>query len=695
MSSNTSLQFTDLDFSSIKTNFKDYLKSQDKFKDYNFEGSSLSVLLDVLAYNTQYNAYYTQMVANEMFLDSATQRSSVVSHAKLLNYIPKSSMAPTAYISLSFKDVDVPSLTLAKNISFLSESVDGKNYNFITTNSTTVNPSGNTATFTNIELKQGTQEVYTFTVDSTTNPTYSYEIPDNNIDTSTIQVIVKASSVSTEYQIYQPTDKYLDLDNSSLVYFIQEGFNGYYQINFGDGILGKKLNDGNVITISYISTDGTASIGANNFVLYDYVGNYAYDYITTVKPSAGGMDRESIPSIKSLAPKKFSAQNRAVTKNDYISAIQNNNLGLSFDAVSVWGGETNENPAYGQVFISLKPAGSYVITETQKQKLINDVIKPISVMTVSPSIIDPDYTYVQLNINVVYDPTKTNLLEDELKVGIKNSIYSSLSKSLNTFNSSFNSFELMNNIQNYNNSIVNSEFDILLQKKFYPKLNNSSTYQLRYNTPLKKGTFLSGVGNSPSFAMLINPEKEINVNTVVVIPDVYMDEIPSSAQGINSISIINPGYGYQFAPTITIQGDGTGATAEATISNGLVSNINIITPGKDYSSAVVIITPSIYDTTAYGSVAVINFQGTYGTLRSYYYNNKNVKTILNSNFGTIDYDKGILTLTDFNPNDVNNPLGQLTVFVNPKSSIISSTYNSIITIDPFDPNAIIINMIRK
>ena len=489
MSSNTSLQITDLDFSSIKNNFKTYLKSQDTFKDYNFEGSGLSVLMDILAYNTQYNAYYLNMVGNEMFLDSALQRSSVVSHAKLLNYTPKSASAPLAYINVAFNGVTTSSFTLPKFTSFMSETVGTTNYNFVTADSHTVNTIDNVATFENIIIKQGRPTTFTFTVNNTTNPKCTFEIPDANIDTSTIQVLVKQSSTSTSYDIYTLADNFLVLNPESTVYFIQESLTGNYQLYFGDGILGKKLDDNNLVIVSYISTEGLASTGANNFTLMDNLGGYTSKTVTPIIPATSGNAKESIDSIKYQAPKAFSSQNRAVTKDDYITVIQQNKIGLTFDAVNVWGGEENDVPVFGQVFICLKPSGAYDITATQKQRLIQDVIKPISVMTVNPTIVDPDYTYLKLNITVVYDPNKTTQTSAQIEAGVKSAIYSFANSTLNTFNSTFNSYELMKTVQDYSNAIITSEYDLKLQKKFFPDLVTPSTYNLYYNAPLDKGMF--------------------------------------------------------------------------------------------------------------------------------------------------------------------------------------------------------------
>ena len=686
---NSNIQLTDLDFNNIKTNLKKYLQNQDTLKDYNYEGSALSTLLDILAYNTQYNAYYLNMVGNEMFLDSALLRSSVVSQAKVLNYVPKSSIAPSALINLTINQVNDASLTLPKFTSFMSESIDGINYNFVTTDSKTVNVSNKQANFTDVTIKQGITSTQSFTVDSIANPTYTFEIPEVNVDTTSLVVSVQQSGSNNYSQVFSLASNFLTLDGNSQVYFLQESLTGTYEIYFGDGILGKKLSDGNIVNVSYIVTQGSSAAGANNFVLMDTISGYSNNSIYPLTAATQGGNKESIDSIKFQAPKSYAAQGRAVSKNDYITAIQQNSLGISFDAVNVWGGEENDPPVYGQVFVSLKPAGAYSLTETQKQRIVSEVIKPISVLTVTPTIVDPDYTYLKLTINVYYDPSKTSLTSAQIENGVKTSVQNFATKTLNTFNSTFNTYELLNAIQSYNNSIITSEYDIKLQKKFFPSLSTTSTYNLYYNTPLQKGIFLSGVSSSPALQFR-DPTNFANI-----IDGIYIEEIPSATYGIDTISVINPGFGYQSTPTVTILGDGTGATAHAIVSGGVIRSIVVDTAGTNYTSAIAVITPVYGDTTGQLGAAVVNLQGRYGALRSYYNNTSQVKTIFLSNIGTVDYMNGVVTLNSFGPINVDNPLGQLTVTANPTTSIISSTYNRIITIDPYDPTAITVNVIAK
>lgn len=689
---NSNIKLTELDFNGIKDNLKTFLKSQDTLQDYNYEGSALSTLLDILAFNTQYNAYYLNMVANEMFLDTALKRSSVVSHAKVLNYTPRSIIAPTATVNINVNEVDDPELILPKYTKLMSESVDGKNYTFVVwePQTTSTNLVDRTAVFQNVVIKQGVPFSVSLTVDNTNNTNSKLTIPDENVDTSTLQVSVVNSSSDLYQEVYDRASSYLSLNGQSKVYFLQEGQNGNYEIYFGDGVLGKKLSDGNIVQVSYLTTSGKTSEGANNFVLLNSLSGYANTSVTPVYAAANGGEKETIESIKFQAPKTYSAQGRAVTKEDYITAIQQNNLGYAFDSVSVWGGQENDSPAYGQVFISVKPAGAYNLTATQKQRLVTDVIKPISILTVEPTIVDPDYTYIKINANVVYDPSKTSFDTSQIQTAVKNAIATFAQEGLNTFNSTFVSSDLILAIKNANPSITTGEFSIELQKKFLPNLSNSTTYKLHYGVPLQKGMFFSGTTSTPPMSFR-NPS-----NLAQTINNVYIEEVPSSSGGVESISILNTGFGYQTTPTVTIKGDGTGATAKAYINtNGTLRSIEVLTPGTGYTSAIAVITPASSDTTGQSGSAVVNTEGKYGTLRLFYNNSQNVKTVFNNNIGTIDYNNGIITLNDFNPLGVDDVFGQLTVSVKPVSTIISSSFNRIITVDPYDPASIVVNVTKK
>lgn len=685
---NNNLQIAELDFSAIKDSLTTFLKSQDTFKDYNFTGSGLSTLLDVLAYNTQYNGYYLNMVANEMFMDTALQRSSVVSHAKELGYIPKTAIAPSATIQLVCNGVGGTSVVLPKYTNFLSEAVNGVYYNFVTTDThVAIVDTNSQAIFDNILIKQGSAVNQTFLYDVRTNPKALFELNNGNIDATTLEVLVYPNPSINQAETYTVADDYLTLDGESKVYFFQEGLNENYQIYFGDGILGTQLKDGSRIVVNYLATSGSAGIGANNFSSTAGIGNASY--VVPISAAANGGDKEDIESVRYQATKAYGSQKRAVTKEDYITAVQQNKLGFAFDAVSAWGGQENDPPVYGQVYISVKPKGSYSLSTIQKKKLVEEVLKPVSMMTVVPTILDPDYTYLKINSNVYYDPKKTPLTENQIKQLVSTSISNFCNSSLNTFNSTFSLSDLISTIGAVDGSIITNEVNIQLQKKFYPNLVTGSTYNLYYGAPLKKGMFQSGVSSLPGISYK-NPN-----NITQTLNEVYLEEIPSSSGGLESVIVTNTGYSYQLPPTVEIVGDGTGANVAATIVAGKVIKIDVISKGTGYTSAVVKITPSINDTTGALAAATAQLEGRVGNLRLYWYDNKGVKTIIKSNAGTIDYNKGLISLKSFSPVGVANPTGQLTITSTPVSSIVSSSFNRIITVDPYDSNAITVNVIAK
>ena len=682
MASNTNIQLADLDFSTLKSNFITYLQGQNVLKDYDYSGSALSNLLDVLTYNTQYNAYYLNMVANEMFLDSAIQRSSVVSHAKTLGYTPRSAIAPTAKINMNVYSVAASSLTLPQYTRFISEAIDGVNYTFLTTDSMTVNTNTTSqiATFMDVELKQGIYNTNAFTVDLTANPTLTYEIPDEGIDTSSLLVTVQESATNTSIDTYTLADDYTALNSSSLVYFLQEDTKGFFQIYFGDNILGKKLSDGNIINVSYISTKGKAGEGANSFTLLDSIGSVGAIIVNPTLPALSGKDKESIDSIKFQAPKAYATQKRAVTKDDYITIIQQNQYGIALDAVNVWGGEETTPPQFGKILISVKPSGGYSLSEAQKNILINDVIKPYSMMTITPELISPDYIFLLLTSNVQFDAKKTTLTSVQIQDLVKKGVIDYCNSTLNTFNSTFNVANLILYIQSLNKSIVGVDFDVTLQRRILPQLINGKDYNLEYNNPLKRAT-----NQSITFPISFS-QYDVNANYY---PIVYFEERNDSSTSLSEIILLNGGSNYT-NPTVTIYGDGTGAKAYATTINGIVSGIVITDVGSNYTQALVAIT----DSTGTGAAATATLKENYSKLRSYYFNNS-IKNILVQDAGSVDFDKGIVSLTNFQPYSINSSDGYYRVNALAAERFVSSSFNKILTLDSSDVTSVIVNVTAK
>lgn len=680
------IQLTELDFDNIKNNLKTFLKNQNVLQDANYEGSVLSIVLDLLAYNTHYNAFYLNMLANELFLDTATKRNSVVSLAKLLGYVPSSRHSCEALVDITFNGVSVSSVTIPKYTKFICESIDDKFYTFVTTQDYYKQASNNQVTFSSVQLLEGQPTSLRKIYYKRTNPRSTFLLPDINVDLNTIEVKVQKSTIDATSQTYNKKEIYSTLDSTTPVYFVEENSDGFYEVYFGDGILGKALVDGNVVLISYVISSGINSVDASDFKIVDPLKfSTTGTTITTVLPAYGGKEKEGIDSIKFSAPKYFSAQNRAVTYEDYIAALTNNVYNYSFDSVNVWGGENNDPPVYGKIFMALKPTGAYTLTNIQKETIKSKILKPISVLTVEPEIVDPDYVFIKLDIKVVYDNKKTTLTASQVGSKVRSAVFSFANETLNNFNSTFSFPDLIYAIQNADSSIITNECNISLIKKFFPDLEVPTTYKLDFGCELNRGILYKGISSSPSLSFYDK------TSTVVKVNNVFIEEVPLTGGTIDSISVTNKGYGYTSVPTVTIDGDGTGASARAVIVNGSIKQIVIDNPGYDYNSAKITISGGGGKLGA--GFAVIS--GSTGTLKTVYKNSSNKTITLNENIGQVNYLTGVIELNDFNPLNVNNPLAQLSIIAKPKSNIISSGKNRILTIDPFDSTSVVINVVGK
>ena len=475
------LRVTELDFDTIKNNLKAFLNQQSEFTDYDFEGSGLNILLDILAYNTHYNAYYLNMVANESFLDTAILRDSVISHAKTLGYTPHSTRASVATINFTANSATSTSgtLTLPAGFGFLSNQIDSKPYNFVVLEDTTVTKANSTYYFQNLEIYEGQLTTYRFTHNSASNPKQVFTLPDANIDTTTIKVQVAPSSGNTQLTVYNLVSDILDVGVSSEVYYLQENKSGKYQIYFGNDAVGKSLPDGAIVNVTYLRTNGTAANKANNYVATSGISDSLAESITSfvidpVSPAAGGAVRESVDDIKFGAAAQFTTQNRLVTVKDYESYLKKNYP--SIDSLSVWGGEEENPPTYGKVYISLKPKENYFISETEKQRIIDEIISPKAIVAVSAEIRNPEYLYLLVENYVEYDKKKTSSTPEAIKTSIRNAILVYRNTNLNKFDSTFVLSKLQDSIDGVDlNAITGSETVLRLQKRFEPTLGASTT----------------------------------------------------------------------------------------------------------------------------------------------------------------------------------------------------------------------------
>ena len=676
------LQVTDLDFDTIKNNLKTFLQSQTEFSDYDFEGSGLSVLLDVLAYNTHYNAYYLNMIANEAFLDTAILRNSVVSHAKMLGYTAKSTTAPRALVNLTVPTTSntIDTLTLPRGFTFKSEIVDNISYNFITLEDTTVEKTGNNFVFLNLPIYEGQLISYNYTYNQSTNPKGVFVIPDENVDTTSLLVTVQTSSTNLSSSIYTQVEDILDVNSDSKVYFLQEGLSNKYEIYFGNGSIGKALNDGAIVNISYLVTSGAAANKANNFVVNSLVGSYSSYTVVPVSEASGGASREAASTIKQNSTLQYATQNRLVTIKDYESYITKNYPAVQ--SVSVWGGEDEIPPVFGKVFLSIKPKDNYYISSVEKQRILDEIINPKSMISVQTEIRDPEYLYLKVENKVRYDIRKTTYNDEQLKTFIKNAIYNYNDTYLDTFASTFVLSKLQDYIDGVDlNSIIGSETVLRLEKRLNPNLSQTMTYEVPFNVRLHRGTILNRMKSS---------EFQITDNYGVV-RNAILEEVPESYTGVSSISMVSAGYGYKTAPTVTITGDGYGAVAEAVVVNGRVINVVIKNRGINYTKAVV----SFSGGDGYGASALVVLDSRFGTLRTVYFNENAERQIIESNAGSIDYNTGLVTIENIKILAVNTPDKLLRIAVESEDGIITSNRNTVLTFDKTDTTAVVTELIRS
>ena len=494
MPSSDKLTITDLEFDSVKDNLKTFLKAQTKFQDYDFEGSGMSVLIDILAYNTHYMGYYANMLGNEMFLDSSSLRESVVSHAKHLNVHPFSKKAARAKIDITINPTNKPvSMTIEKNTKFNS-SINGTSYSYITNkNVTAVRTLQDTYIFNGLEIIEGSILNKAYTVNGS-DKTQRFIIPNSDVDTTTLSVLVQKSATDSEVFTYTDGNAIdvTTIKGTDKVYFLQEVEDRKYEITFGDGTIGQQLTDGNVIFIEYIITSGSEGNFARTFNAVGQVaGTNSADYVlTTSEFAVGGADIQSLNSLQYQAPKLYQAQGRATTKYDYKAIILQQRPDV--ESITVYGGEDADPVQYGRVFIALKIAGTNLLSTSAKLSIKESVLKKVNVVTVEPIIIDPVFYYLIIETTVNYDPVSILTDEDTLKINIEQTIKNYLQVNLEKFNQKFRYSQLVQDIDNVSNSIRNNKTSIKYQQRIRTTIANSpQTHILNFSNKLEKGTVSS------------------------------------------------------------------------------------------------------------------------------------------------------------------------------------------------------------
>ena len=687
---NTALRVTELDFDSIKNNLKTYLRSQTEFQDFDFEGSGMGVLLDILAYNTHYMGYYLNMTANEMFLDTAQLRGSVLSHAKMINYIPTSRRGAKAVVNIQVtpsatEDSVTNTITIPKYKRFVGSDIDGQNYGFVTLSANVASKSSNTFIFSNVAIYQGDVVTRQFIMDPG-NTKRSFTLPTANIDTSTLTVTVQESTSNTFTSEYFIVNDITSITSNAEVYFIEENQDSNYTIYFGDDVIGKKPKNGSVVTATYLDTVGEKSNNISKYVASGGIAQYSDNVsITSIQSSFGGREKETIEQVKFRAPYYFATQNRAVTADDYAAILTKDYQNI--DSVSVWGGEQNDPPVYGKVYISLKMKNNFYLTNIEKETIKQELISSKNVLTVTPEIVDPDYTFILINGNVYYNPALTTASVDTIRQFVVASVVDYEAAELNRFNSTFRKSKLQNYVEAAEKSITGSEIRVYLQKRIDIDPAITTNYYIQTKVPIKRGDpVVSRISSFP----------QVNVyDTSGVQRSVFFEEVPEVLTGLDSITVKTPGQNYTSAPTVTIIGDGSGATATAKIIGGRVTSISITNAGTNYTRAAI----SISGGNGTGASATSILQSKTGRLRTYYNRTTGEKIIVNGNAGLINYDTGLIQLTALNTaGTVTNDLyseNVLTFNIPIDREVITPLRNRILSIDQNNPFSVQLQVVPE
>jgi len=504
----TKLDISQLDFDGIKDNLKTFLSQQDEFTDYNFEGAGMNILLDTLAYNTHYLAYNANMLANEMYLDSADQRTSVVSLAKQVGYTPRSANSAKATIDVVVNNASGASLTMSRGTQFTT-TVDGTNYSFMNNADISISPQDGVYKFSNLDIFEGTYLNYKYTA-NTTDTDQRFIIPNDNVDTTTLTVKIQESISDSTTNTYTLAGGVTGIDSTSKVYFLQEVEDGRFEVYFGDGVLGQAVADGNIVILDYITCNRAEANGASAFTLSGSIGNFSNVTITTLNNAANGDDPESIKSIKYNAPRDYSAQDRAVTAEDYKVLVKS--LYSNAQSVQVYGGEDAATPDYGKVYISIKAKSGSNLTEVTKTSLVQN-LKSFAVASVTPVIIDPETTFIILTTTFKYDSSLTTKDISTIETNVLNAISTYNTDTLEDFTGMFRYSAVGQVIDGADTSILSNITKVKMYKNITPTLSSGLKYTLSFNNAFfnpHSGHNATGGGIVSSTGFKINDDSSTN-----------------------------------------------------------------------------------------------------------------------------------------------------------------------------------------
>ena len=618
------IEITDLDFDAVKSNFKTFLSQQNGFTDYNFEGSGMSVLMDLLAYNTHYQAFHANMLANEMFLDTTLLRASAVSHAKALGYLPTSMKASNALVTVTVKGVPITQTSLTMTAgSVFTTSVNDTSYQFVTIADHTATSDTGTFQFDDIPIYEGTRVNYTYTVDSA-NLEQQFLIPSSSVDTGTLVVRVQTSASDTTTETYKLNTDFTTLDANSKVYFLQEVEEGRFEVYFGDGVFGYKPIDGNIIILDYVVTNGALADGASAFTAASTVGGYSNVTALATASASGGGFAETVDSIKFNAPLKYASQGRAVTPDDYKSILPS--VYTNIKSVSVWGGEDNDPAIYGRVYISIRPKTGTTLTSTTKNQIITS-LKKYNVASITPVIVDPEILQLVLTTTVKYNSTLTTKTASDIKALAETTISTFNTNNLEKFDSVFRHSNLLLDLDASDVSILSSTVAVKLKRNVSVTLNASTKYTINFNnaayhptnnhsqTVVESGGFFlagntnvqyiddDGAGNIRTFYLLGGTTKTvtnaqagtINYNTgQIVLTSFNISSVQAASGNLevtlkpdsnDVVPVRNQVIEIDTVSSVTSAEIDTFATGEATAGVGYASNSSTASVGSAYTTS--------------------------------------------------------------------------------------------------------------
>ena len=500
------MQITELDFDTIKGNLKTYMKGQNEFTDYDFEGSGLNVLLDVLSYNTHYNAFMANMAANEMFLDTAVKRDSVTSHAKALGYTPTSVKAPVAYVDVTVNNANTASVTMTAGHAF-NTTISGTTYQFVNITSRVLQPTAGIYVYSNIPIYEGTWVTTKFTKD-VNDADQKFIIPNANVDISTLAVTIQTSSTDTTLTTFTKANNLLEVKSTTNAYFIQETIDSEWEVYFGDGIVGSAIDDGNIVILAYAVTNGVQANGANSFTSATSISGFADITVVTQTAAADGAAEEGIDAIKFNAPFSYAAQNRTVTAADYKAIIPQ--IYSNVKALAVWGGEYNDPAVYGRVYISILPKTGLTLTTSTKASIVT-LLQDYNVVSITPELVDLETTQIVPTVVFKYDASATAKSKESLAALITTTITSYSTDSLEQFEQIFRYSPFTTIIDETDPAILSNITNIKISKTFKPTLATALKYTITFSNALfhphtghaadTTGTLPGGILSSTGFTI--------------------------------------------------------------------------------------------------------------------------------------------------------------------------------------------------